>query len=822
MSHVYVSPILRAEKGSTHGYNVCSYDELSPELGGEEGFRAFSDDLRGRGLRLLVDFVPNHMGIASGENAAWNDVLENGPSSRFADYFDIDWDPGKVSLHARVLLPILGEQYGVALEDGKLVLARSGGTFALRYYDHDLPVAPRSLLPILEFAAEQLREAQVAEGDADLAELLSVATAARNLPERDETSDARRLERAREKEVIKRRLGELTTASERARGAIDGTVTVWNGRKGDPASFDRLDALLREQSYRLSYWRVASEEINFRRFFDVSSLAAVRMELPAVFDAAHARILALIAEGRIDGLRLDHTDGLRDPAEYFSALRRATGSRPLQIVAEKILERGERLPRSWEIQGTTGYDALPLLSGVWIDAKGEAPLTALYRRLTGDSMPFAAHVREGKRLLIDASFAPEMNLLARALERIAEGSRRSRDFTFADLRDAIVEAMGAFPVYRTYVRPDGARGPNDDRHIALAIALAKRDGSRIDVSVFDFLRDVLLLKEPLPGGAGGSAQEARTSFAMRFQQMTGPIMAKGVEDTAYYRYARFVALNEVGGDPARFGTSVVELHEAAQVRLRDWPQSLVASSTHDTKRGEDVRARLAVLTERPDRWEACVDSWWRLAEKHVRTLDDREAPSANDIYFFFQTAFGAWPFGSLSAGREALVKRLSAYMTKAAREAKVRSSWLQPNAEYESALGGLVRGLFADEVFVKGVQSLVDETATYAATNSLAMVAAKIAGPGVPDTYQGSELWNLALVDPDNRAEVTNFAARRAALRGDPRRSQGQAPAHPKAPRAAGTRTAPSSSLRHAHPACPPARNPRPSPFRDLSRPRWR
>jgi (1->4)-alpha-D-glucan 1-alpha-D-glucosylmutase len=767
VSDVYLSPILRAEAGSLHGYNVCAYDQLNPELGGDEGFATLSDEARRRGLRLLVDFVPNHMGIASGENAIWNDVLENGPSSRYADVFDVDWEPGKESLHARVLLPILGEQYGEALDDGKLVLARKGGTFVLRYYDHELPVAPRSLQPLLDLAAEKLRAGETSETsetkeeDPDLAELLSVATATRNLPERIETSYEKRVERAREKEVIKRRLDDLTSRSDRARAAVDEVVALYNGTKGDPPSFDHLDAFLREQSYRLSYWRVASEEINYRRFFDVNQLAAVRMELAPVFEMAHARILALVAEGRIDGLRLDHTDGLRDPADYFAALRRAAG-RPLHIVAEKILEHGERLPRSWEIDGTTGYDALALLGGVWVDAKAEAPLTALYRRFTGDTLPFDAHVLEGKLTVTDASFVPEMNLLARALERIAQRSRRSRDFTFGDLRQAIVATMGAFPVYRTYVRPDGTRGPNDDRHIALATGVAKRRGERVDDSVFDFLRQVLLMKERLPE-SDDATEEARTSFAMRFQQMTGPIMAKGVEDTAFYRYTRCVALNEVGGDPSRFGTSVRELHEAAQARLREWPQSLVATSTHDTKRGEDVRARLAVLTERPDRWEACVDSWLRLAEKHRRAAGDDRMPASGDLYLLFQSALGAWPFAPLGADREAFVKRLVDYMTKAGREAKVHGSWLRPNAEYEEATSALVRGLFADETFVGGVQALADETATYAVTNALASVAVKVTGPGVPDTYQGSEMWNLSLVDPDNRGEV-DFGTRRRLL----------------------------------------------------------
>ncbi len=783
VTDIYVSPIPRAEKGSTHGYNVCAYDQLNPELGGDEGFVAFSDEARRRGLRLLVDFVPNHMGIATGENAWWNDVLENGPSSLFADFFDIDWDRAKASLHARVLYPILGAQYGEVLENGELVLAREGGTFSIRYFEHLLPVAPRSLLAVFELALEGLLDASRASSpsspapgpadadDPDVTELLSIVTATRNLPQREETAPERRTERAREKEVIKRRMGALTTGSARIAQALDGAVAKINGRKGEPKSFDRLDTLLREQSYRLSYWRVASEEINYRRFFDINQLGAVRMELPVVFEQAHARILALVREGRIDGLRLDHTDGLRDPAEYFSSLRRAAGER-LYVVAEKILVRGERIPRAWEIDGTTGYDVVPLLSGVWIDGTAEAALTSLYRRITGDPLSFAAHAWDGKRTVIRGSFSPEVSTLALALERIAEGDRRSRDFTRVSLHEAIVETLAAFPVYRSYLRADGSRGPNDEQHVVRAIALARRRNPGLHASVFDFLRDVLLMKRAKQTEPAESDAEARTSFALSFQQLSGPIMAKGTEDTAYYRDTRFVALNEVGGDPGHFGAAAKELHEAAQARLRDWPLSMVASSTHDTKRGEDVRARLAVLTERPERWATCVDEWMRIAESTAASSTTR-APSEVDLYLFFQTVLGAWPFRGIDAERETYTRRLVAYMSKASREAKIHGSWIEPNQDYERALTELVQGLLGEESFVNGVRALADETATYAATNALASVALKLTGPGVPDTYQGSEMWNFSLVDPDNRSEV-DYGARRAALKSIREASEGK------------------------------------------------
>ena len=761
VSHVYVSPILRAEAGSTHGYNVCAYDQISPELGGDDGFLAFSDELRRLGLRLLVDFVPNHMGIATGENAWWNDVLENGPSSRFADFFDIEWEPTKASLQNRVLYPILGAQYGEVLERGELVLARKGGAFVLRYFQHELPVAPRSLRPVFELALARLRKAETPLPAPDLDELESILTATRNLPLAHETDPDRRAERAREKEVIKRRLEALLDARVEPARALDAVVAEYNGRKGDLASFDRLDSLLREQNFRLSYWRVATEEINYRRFFDVDQLAAVRMELPVVFEAAHRRILALVREGRVDGLRLDHTDGLYDPAAYFERLRGA-GAGGIYVIAEKILEPGERLPREWKIEGTTGYDALALLGSVWVDGGAEGAFTSLYRSVTGDLRSFEQHVYDGKRAVMRASFSAEVNVLALALERIAGRDRRSCDFTLNGLRSAIHEAIAAFPVYRTYVRGDGSRGVNDSRHILRAIEAATRRRVDVDASIFEFLRDVLLLRD-VPGEST-HAREARAGFTMRFQQLTGPIMAKGVEDTAFYRYVRLASLNEVGGDVSRFGTPVRRFHEAAEERLRDWPLAMVASATHDTKRGEDVRARLAVLTECPERWTGCVDGWRRIASKHQRTVDDAAAPNAPDVYLFFQTVLGAWPFAGIDADREAFAGRIAAYMEKATREAKTETSWLHPRAEYERATTEFVHGMLGDPAFARSVQALAAETATFAASNALGQVALKILGPGVPDTYQGSELWNFALVDPDNRTAV-DYDLRRKILR---------------------------------------------------------
>jgi (1->4)-alpha-D-glucan 1-alpha-D-glucosylmutase len=758
VTEVYTSPILRAEKGSTHGYNVVDHGMVSPELGGEEGFRAFSDALRGSGLGLVVDFVPNHMGIASGENPWWNDVLENGPSSLHADSFDVAWTPPQASLQNKVLYPILGAQYGEVLENGDLVLSRQGGMFVLRYFDHTLPVAPRSVIPLLERTASRLT---LSKDDPSAQELSSIVTSLRHLPLREETDPEKREERAREKEVVKRRLDALTRESAEVAAAVDIEVVAINGKKGDPRSFDALDALLLEQNYRLAFWRVATEEINYRRFFDVNQLVAVRMEDPGVFEAAHAKVLALAADGRIDGLRLDHTDGLYDPADYFDRLR-ARGAGDLYVVAEKILEPGEKLPRAWKIEGTTGYDALASLNGVWVDAAAERALGSLYQRFTGDELSFEEHVYRGKRAVIRMSFAGEINVLAQALESIAEGNRRSRDFTLLSLTYALRETMAEFPVYRTYIRPDGSRGPNDEKHISQAVRAAKRRNPEIDGSVFDFVRDVLFLRNL--EGATEADRVSQVRWVMRFQQLTGPIMAKGVEDTAFYRYHRLVSLNEVGAHPGRFGTPVRAFHAENEERLRLWPLSMVTLSTHDTKRGEDVRARLNVISEAPSLWEECVGQWSKMAEAHREAVDDEAAPSRADEYLFYQTALGSTPFAEEDdAALAERTARVAEYMGKAIREEKQRTSWLAPNAEYEAAVGRFVTRMMGDRAFAKSIRELAFATAISAATTSLGALAVKMTMPGVPDTYQGTESWAFALVDPDNRRPV-DYAARRARL----------------------------------------------------------
>ena len=758
VTHVYASPYLRAEPGSTHGYNMVDPTMLNPELGTVDDYRAWTDALRAKGMGHIVDIVPNHMGIATSMNRWWQDVLENGPASLYADYFDIEWDPPKHGLRDRVLLPILGAQYGEVLENGELRLVREGGAFFVEYWERRLPVAPRSLIGLLERVHARLA---LSSEDLRSMELESILTSLRHLPNRTEKTPEARVERAREKEVIKRRLGALCEGAAEIRDAVDAVVADTNGKPKDPKSFDALDALLREQTYRLAFWRVATEEINYRRFFDINDLAAVRMECEAVFDETHALVFRLIEEGRLDGLRLDHTDGLYDPAEYFAKLQARAhpreplpGERPLYVVAEKILEPGERLPTSWRIHGTTGYEFIGALDGLWIDPSSERRMTELYREVTGDQATFAEHALVAKRAIMRASLSSEVNMLAQMLERIAEADRRSRDFTRASLTAAIIETIAAFPVYRTYIRPDGSREPNDTQHIDRAIRHAKRRNPEMSASIFEFLRDVLLLR--IAPGAPDADRATCARFVMRFQQLTGPVMAKGVEDTAFYTYCRLASLNEVGGRPDRFGTPIAEFHQKNEERLASWPLSMTARSTHDTKRGEDVRARLAVLTEIPDLWRRHVEEWRRVAAQHVTTIEEDVAPSATDEYLFFQTVLGAFPL--LRGGEADFAARIAEYMTKASREAKQRTAWLNPNEGYEAATRAFVSGMFGDEAFVSSVRALADRLAAYGASNGVAQVLLHIASPGVPDNYQGSEAYNLSLVDPDNRRPV-DYAA---------------------------------------------------------------
>jgi (1->4)-alpha-D-glucan 1-alpha-D-glucosylmutase len=730
--------------------------------------------LKRQGMGFLVDWVPNHMGIPPGQNILWEDVLENGPSSLSAEVFDIDWTPPKHDLAETVLVPILGDQYGTVLEKGELKIVARDGWFRLSYYDSEFPLGPKTLLPLLAAAADRTG---LPEDDERQQELESIGRALDHLPARSAREPAHRRERAREKEVIKRRLSRLLAASASVRAAMDAALEELNGTPGVSTTFEGLDRVLRGQAYRLASWRVASEEINYRRFFDINNLAAIRMEDAGVFDRAHAFIFRLMDEGRIQALRLDHTDGLYDPLAYFDKLQRRFRRdvadanknpddviRPLPILVEKILESGERLPTDWPVDGTTGYDFLGMVGGLWVDPEAEEAMTQAHHRFTGDKRSFEEHVYACKQRVLQESLPSEVNMLARHLERLASSDRRWRDFTLIALTRAIRETLAAFPVYRTYLREGEGASEQDARRVRGAIEAARSRTPMLDPSILSFLEDVLLLRVE----AGEELQKGLTYTALRFQQLTGPVMAKSVEDTAFYRYNRLLALNEVGGNPARFGTSVEEFHAQNLERARSWPLAMVTTSTHDTKRGEDASARIAVLSEMPEEWQRTVTRWSHRAEPYRGGRGNRAAPSRRDEYTFYQALVGAWPFGWDGTGEGAsdgdpLVNRMTAYMEKAAKEEKEETSWIRPDADYDRALRAFVEGTMHDQGWMSDAARFVARIAPYGASNAIAQTLLRLCVPGIPDTYQGSEFWNQSLVDPDNRRPV-DFAARARVL----------------------------------------------------------
>jgi (1->4)-alpha-D-glucan 1-alpha-D-glucosylmutase len=804
ISDLYASSYLAARPGSLHGYDIIDHGRLNPEVGSAEAYDRLVATLRERGMGQILDVVPNHMGIAEGTNRWWNDVLAHGPSSPYAERFDVDWQPVERHLAGKVLLPILGDQYGRVLEGQELALEIDAGALQVRYHDSRLPVEPGSATVVLRHSLPLLVEA-LGAGSVRVQEFESIITALANLPAVTETAPERVRERLRETEVARRRLSELIASDDAVRSALDKTLRAFNGTLGDPRSFDMLDRLLAEQPYRLAHWRVAGEEINYRRFFDVNELAAIRMEDPAVFRDTHRLILSLIDRGAVTGLRIDHPDGLYDPRRYFLALQRerveqlahrrparddlltpgaraaaATAvfdtrcpddptpaeCRPLYLVAEKILGKGERLPARWAIHGTTGYEMLNLVGGLLVDPASARRMAATYVTFTGERTSYADLVYECKKLILDVSMSSELSVLGHALSRLAERSRYSRDFPRKSLTDALREVIACFPLYRTYIETDTQEVALQDRAcIEVAVAFAKRHNPATSVSIFDFVRDILLLRAP--DIADDAYRREQRAFIQKFQQLTPPVMAKGVEDTAFYRYHRLVSLNEVGGDPERFGVPVDEFHRQCAARQEAWPSALSATSTHDSKRGEDVRARVHVLSEVPRAWREAVRRWHRWNRRHTSVIEGQRVPDRNDEYLLYQTLFGAWPLEELSTeGRARFTARIQAYMAKASKEAKVRTSWINPDEAYDGALQRFIARILdpaASPRFLADLAAFRDSLATPGVVNALAQTVLKITVPGVPDFYQGSELWDLNLVDPDNRRPV-DFTARTRAL----------------------------------------------------------
>jgi (1->4)-alpha-D-glucan 1-alpha-D-glucosylmutase len=780
VSHVYASPYLKARPGSQHGYDIIDHGALNPEIGTDADYAAWTDELHRHQLGQIFDMVPNHMGIVGNGNAWWNDVLENGPASPYAHYFDIDWFSSlKKELHNKVLLPILGEAYGQVLDSGQLRISYEAGAFTIHYFDHRFPVSPCSYTFMLDYRLAELEQALGATALPFL-EYQSIVTAVRHLPSRTDQEPERRAERLREKEVIKRRLAALTESCAEVRDFIAANVTRFNGTPGDPRSFDLLDELLNAQAYRLSFWRVASDEINYRRFFDINELAALSMEQPEVFAATHGLILRLLAEGKINGLRIDHPDGLFDPLEYLERLqvhyvlerarlafaaepvngtkwedveaevraaieeRRRSGEawlqQPLYVVVEKILGRNEPLPEDWPVNGTTGYEYLNTLNGLFVDAGHAALLSRLYFQWTSMDPAYRPYVYEKKMLILGVALSSELQVLGHQLNRLAEKNRWSRDFTLNSLRNALRHTIANFPVYRSYIRDENISA-RDRLHVQQAVAQAQRRNPAISASLFNFVRDVLLLRRPEGAGDDFAAEQRR--FAGKFQQVTAPVMAKGVEDTAFYVYNRLLSLNEVGGDPDQFGVSPASFHRTNQERREHWPRSLSATATHDTKRSEDVRARLNVLSEIPGEWRKSLNRWARLNKRHRTALEATDVPERNEEYLIYQTLIGAWPIEPVTPAEYAdFVARIQAYVQKALHEAKVYTSWINPNPPYDEAVQRFVERILDvkhGKRFLEDLRPLQRRIQHWGLFNSLAQVLLKIVSPGVPDLYQGTE-----------------------------------------------------------------------------------
>jgi (1->4)-alpha-D-glucan 1-alpha-D-glucosylmutase len=805
ITDIYASPYLKARPGSLHGYNITDHNNLNPEIGSDEDYRNYIAQLQKYEMGQVLDFVPNHMSII--DSPWWTDVLENGPSSPYAQFFDIDWYPVKAELREKVLLPILEDHYGKMLETGRFRLSFHRGAFFVHYSQYILPLDLRTSVLPLEDCLERLRR-RLNASHADFREMQGIITACRDLTARYETALERVNARLREKEMIKKRLWELYERNNHVRMALAETLGAFNGNVNDSRSFDRLHELLEQQAYRLSYWRVALDEINYRRFFDISELAALRIEDKHVFDLCHRLVFKLIQESAITGLRIDHIDGLFAPAEYLWRLQQALFlrlcreetdgfadlseaqwslwekkfleryekerginpeseiARPLFVVVEKILGEKEKLPETWPVDGSTGYEFAVALNGLFVNRGNARKIDNIYRWFTSTAESYEDITYNCKNIIMRTSMSAETQVLARRLDRISEKSRRHRDFTLNNLKDAIREVIACFPVYRTYINAlEGSISESDKDIINTAVTRAGKRNPAMSTSLFDFLRDTLLLEYPPDMDEEGRREQQQ--FVMRFQQLTGPVMAKGVEDTALYRYYPLVSLNDVGGNPDRFGCSLNEFHRRNISAQRTRRYSLLATSTHDSKRSEDVRSRINILSEIPDIWKTALAHWSRLNRRKKIIINGESIPDRNEEYLIYQTLLGSYPAGEMDQSASDNYKnRIREYILKAIREAKVHTSWISPDNTYEEGVANFIIAILdpsPSNSFLADFRVLNKLVAYCGLYNSLAQVVLKIFSPGIPDFYQGNELWNYRLVDPDNRGLV-DFTRRRQLL----------------------------------------------------------
>lgn len=786
---IYSSPYFQSTPGSLHGYNITNPHRINPEIGTEEQFSEFCETIKRNGLGQIMDVVPNHMGITGNQNDWWQDVLENGPSSIYSEFFDIDWQPVKKETEDKVLLPILGDHYGIVLENQEIQLAYENGQFVIKYFDHLFPVNPGTYPFVLAYQIDTL-QSQLPKDDANLLEYLSVINAFQQLPSYHERDKEAKLLRHREKEIAKKRLVTLYHRSSEIRSFLETRIQLMNGKKGEASSFDILERLLNNQPYRLAFWRVASEEINYRRFFDINELAALRVEDLDVFIHYHKRIFELIREGKVQGLRIDHPDGLYDPPEYFRRLQsfylfnkkisdgvislvndeekikeqwekfdqeNFVPEAPLLAVAEKILERKESLPQNWILHGTVGYEYLNALNGLFVRRENEKALTEFYEKFIGYSIDFNQLLYEKKKIFALIYMASEINSLGHHLDLISERHRKYRDFTRNNLTLAIREVIACFPVYRTYITPRTETiSERDQKYMKIAIEKAKQKTPALNPAVYDFLKKILLFQ--WEENLDEETKKLYRDFVMHFQQITGPVMAKGLEDTVFYIYNRLISLNEVGADPAHFGFTPDEFHRQNIERHKDWPYSLIASSTHDTKRSEDVRMRIHVISEIPDEWRTFIEKASILNQKYKTLIGDTLEPRRNMEYFIYQTLLGVWSEEKLpEAEYSVFCERIWSVSLKSVREAKLQTSWASPNAEYEDALKKFIFGILdrnGENRFIEEFLNFRKKVAAAGVWNSLSALVLKMGSPGIVDTYQGCELWTDSLVDPDNRRAV--------------------------------------------------------------------
>jgi (1->4)-alpha-D-glucan 1-alpha-D-glucosylmutase len=724
ISHLYCSPVLQAAPGSTHGYDVVDHGRLSDDLGGAAGFERLADALAEVGLSIVLDTVPNHMALAGSANRWWWDVLEDGPASRYAGHFDIDWQGRDPDSGPSVLMPILGDHLGRVLEGGELGLARHGGAFVVTYHDHELPLSPRSVDEVLAKAAAR----------SGSAELVAIADGLGALPHAARTDRAAVDERHRGKLDLRQRLAALCQLEPEVAAAVETELDVVR------TDADAMEALLARQNYRLASWRTADEELDYRRFFSITTLVGVRVEDEQVFEESHRLLADLVASGRVAGLRIDHIDGLRDPATYLERLRAMAPE--AYLVVEKILQQGEHLPASWPVDGTSGYDHLIAVNDVFVDGDREAEATERYTAFVGDTATFDEVAHAAKLAVMRGELAAETERLTGLLAEVCARRRRHRDHTRRDLRDALQQVVAAMSVYRTYVVPGRPASDTDRAQVIAAIGRAAERHPEMDRELLDLLGRVLLLEEP---------GDTETELAVRFQQLSAPVMAKGVEDTAFYRYHRLISLNEVGGEPSAYGRPVDEFHEHCRSLAERWPDTMLTLSTHDTKRSADVRSRIDLLSEIPQAWGDAIERWSALNERHR----SEAGPDRHAELLLYQTLVGAWPIEA---------DRLVAAMAKSTKEAKLHTSWTNPDPAYDDAVTAFTDAIVADAAFVEELERFLAEhrIVELGRLTSLAQMALLVTAPGVPDVYQGTELWDNSLVDPDNRRPVDH--AQRAAL----------------------------------------------------------